>query len=121
MNFNCEDQGDLEGKTFAFVSDFYTFPRGGLAPPLPTPHRSARAPLMTAGFGGSRLQVRAVHSPPAPPGPAGAFREPAPLAGPPGEEARSPACGLPSTKGPDRIHCPHCTQEPGLAGGQAHP
>jgi hypothetical protein len=36
VNFNCKDPGDLEGKTFAFVSNFYTFPLQILASLLPT-------------------------------------------------------------------------------------
>lgn len=45
ISFNCEDRGDLGGKTFAFVSDFRTFPSGPA-----TPHHSPRA-LTTAGLG----------------------------------------------------------------------
>lgn len=123
MNFNCEDQGDLEGKTFVFVSDFYTFPRGGPAPLLPTPHRSARAPLMTAGFGGSRLQVRALRSPPAPPAPPGPTRSPPrtdPLAGPPGEGNPPSRLWSRRHRGPG-AHTAPIVREPGLAGRQTHP
>lgn len=51
IDFNCKDQGDLGGKTFAFVSDFHTFPCS--SPALATPHRSPRSPRPpTAGLGG---------------------------------------------------------------------
>lgn len=36
VSFNCKDLGDLEGKTFAFVSGFHTFPLQILAALLPT-------------------------------------------------------------------------------------
>ena len=51
MHFTCEDRGDLEGKTLAFVSDFHTFP--------PRPARlSPQARRQPAS--GSRPQVRAL-------------------------------------------------------------
>lgn len=61
IDFNCKDQGDLGGKTFAFVSDFHTFPC--CSPALATRHRSPRPSL--TGPPGLPLQVRATARPPA--------------------------------------------------------
>lgn len=119
MNFNCEDQGDLEGKTFAFVSDFHTFRLQVPAPQLPTPHRSARAPLMTAGFRGSRLQVRALRGPPAPPGPTPSLPRPRSL-GRATRGGNSPSCLWSRRAGPEHTLPPLCAS-PGWLGARLTP
>lgn len=109
MNFHCEDQGDLEGKTFAFVSDFHTFPVQ--VPAACSPHRIAHpAPLDDSRLGGL---TSAGWSPPQPSCSLGSHSEPSsdliPGPGHPGWKLSL----LPVVLGPSQgrsTHCPHCTR-----------
>lgn len=75
---------------------------------------------MTAGFKGSLCRLEPSAALLLPQGPPGAFLRPDPLAGPPWEETRPPACGLASTAGPEHT-LPPLYASPWLAGGQTHP
>lgn len=110
ISFNCEDQGDLGGKTFAFVSDFCTFPSSPS-----TPHHSPRA-LTTAGRGGSVRRLEPPQPPQPCPPPQRAFLGPDPR-GPPGWDS-PPACGL-AAGGPAAHTAPLCTSRAGPRPGSA--